>query len=200
MNGQYDRVKLKVRESAVLEFVKTLQGGFYLESPEGISVMEFLTEICRISDDYIAENIKTVFINQKPADKLNEVLIAPGMTCALSGAMPGLVGAMMRMGSFYSVLREGITYQNSEPGKTGKKILVKVKLFNKILYDRGPGFLAGGVYADKNDLLNLLDAQINEKSIEEMEINEKKIKNVIFNQSPIELLSDIVYYKIEIKT
>ena len=109
MTGQYDSVKLKVKKSAVLEFVKTLQGGFYIKSPEGISVMEFLTEICGVAADYIAENVKTVFINQKPADKLTEVLVAPEMTCALSGAMPGLVGAMMRMGSFYSVLREGIT-------------------------------------------------------------------------------------------
>jgi hypothetical protein len=199
MTGQYDTVKLKVKKSAVLEFVKTLQGGFYIKSPEGISVMEFLTEICKVSNDYIVENVKTVFINQKPADKLDEVLIAPEMTCALSGAMPGLVGAMMRMGSFYSVLREGITYHNSGSGKTGNETLVKLKLFNKVLYDKGPEFLLRGIYADKNEFLNLLKVQIIDKNIEGIEINGKKLKNVTFNDPAIELLSNIIYYKIDIK-
>jgi len=200
MTGQYDAVKLKVKEINVQEFVQSLQAGFYLKSPVGISVMKFLTDICGVSDDYIAENVKTVFINHKPADKLNEISIAPEMTCALSGAMPGLVGAMMRMGSFYSVLREGITFQNLEAAETGEETLVKLKLFNRVLNDKGPELLLKGIYADKKVFLDNLNVYINNKNIEEMEINEKKIENIIFPDSAFEILSDIVYYKIEIKT
>ena len=66
MTGQYDALKFKVKESKVQEFVQSLQAGFYLKSPVGIYVMEFLTDICGVSHEYIAENVKTV---SKPALK-----------------------------------------------------------------------------------------------------------------------------------
>jgi len=169
-----------------------------MKSPEGISVKDFLTEICGITDEYIEENVKTVFINHKPADKLHQVFIVPDMICALSGAMPGLVGAMMRMGSFYSVLREGITCESPESGKFGEEVLVKIKLFNKVLYDKGPEFLLKGIYADKEDLLALLGSGVFENDISEMEINKKKLKKVILNNLSIEFKSHIIYYSIEL--
>ena len=55
---------------------------------------------------------------------------------ALSGAMPGLVGATMRRGGYYARMREGITHE--ETGKAdggGEQGFVVVKLFNRPLAD-----------------------------------------------------------------
>ncbi len=198
MIPEADMLKMVVSENAFSEFLRSLQNGFYVKSPEGISVKDFLTEICGITEEYIEENVKTVFINNKPADKLHQVFIVPDMICALSGAMPGLVGAMMRMGSFYSVLREGITCDSPESGKSGDEVLVKIKLFNKILYDKGPEFLFKGIYADRADLISLLESGVFENEISEMEINKKKMKKVILNNLSIEFKSHIIYYRVEV--
>ncbi|MFC1662292.1 hypothetical protein ACFL3S_12715, partial [Gemmatimonadota bacterium] len=71
----------------------------------------------------------------------------PGAVLALSGAMPGLVGATMRRGGYYSRMREGISHSGSdaaggtaageaeEADRGGEGNLVIVKLFNRPLAD-----------------------------------------------------------------
>jgi len=151
---EYDTIQLKCPGESMNLFMGELQRGFCMEARAG-TVYEFLAETCRMSDEYIAEKIKTVFINGGPVDDIYNTEIKEGDTCAVSGAMPGLVGAMMRMGSPYASMRESITVKPGKSALSGRSIFVKLKLFNMVLSEKGPCFLAGGILLERervNDL------------------------------------------------
>ena len=92
-------------------------------------------------------------------DSIDSAIIREGSTLALSSAMPGLVGAGMRRGGYYSVLRNTITY--NEPGdcKPEKEGLLKIKIFNLLLPQLGPIFLERGVYVQTLELTRFLVGQ-----------------------------------------
>ena len=75
---------------------------------------------------------------------------------AISGAMPGIVGAMMRIGSPYAPMRESITERDKDITVTGKPVFVKLKLFNVILKDLGGGFIFSGITLDSGDILRII--------------------------------------------
>jgi len=133
-----------------------LQSGFYLISLDGVSVRTFLKDFCHIPQDYIKDKIKTIFHNGNPVDNLDAVYVRDGSTLALSGAMPGLVGAMMRIQSPYAVMRDTITDKGGEVKSSGKDICVRLKLFNVVLNDLGFDFIERGIILDKTDLLRIL--------------------------------------------
>ena len=194
-----DTLILIIPEENFRDYLKSLQSGFFISSPEGISIYDFLTEICAIESNYIQENIKTVFINNSPADNLHNVFIAPGMTCALSGAMPGLVGAMMRMGGYYSALRNEISCKEGQPAEKGKETAVKLKFFNRILNDLAPVFLKKGVFLKKDDLLFFMENFIDMEMIIEAEINKKKLKKITINSIRVEQKKEIVYFRLKLE-
>lgn len=132
-----------------------LQTGFSISSKEGVTIYSFLTDYCGISGEYISEKIKTIMINGGPVDDIFHTKIHHGGVCALSGAMPGIVGAMMRMGSPYAVMREGITVKPEGSEESGREILVDLKLFNVILADKGIYFLKRGILLQEKRIINL---------------------------------------------
>ena len=133
-----------------------LQNGFYIQTESGINLSLFLTQSCRISENYIQDKIKTVFHNGNPVDNLQNVKLRDNSVVAVSGAMPGLVGAMMRIGSPYAIMRESITEKDNSIPETGKIIYVKLKLFNTILHDLGKNFIAKGVIMDKESIVHII--------------------------------------------
>lgn len=132
-----------------------LQKGFYLLSNEGKTIHSFLTEDCGINDDYISSKIKTIFIDGRPVDDVFNTKIKKGGVCAISGAMPGIVGAMMRIGSPYAVMRDSITAKPDKTVESGKEIIFELKLFNVILSDIGVNFLKKGILLEKNRIIEL---------------------------------------------
>ena len=94
------------REDVESIFYPVLQKGFLQITSTGFSIRNFLKDQCRIENQYIDERITTRRLDFKPIDKVDTAHISEGSTLALSGSMPGLVGAILKAGSFYSSFRE----------------------------------------------------------------------------------------------
>ncbi len=151
----YDIYLIKCSGSITGLFMPDLQSGFFIPSKEGVTIYKFLTEYCGFSDEYISGKIKTIMVDGGPVDEIFNTKLHDKGVCALSGAMPGIVGAMMRMGSPYAAMRESITVKPESSTEAGKDILIDLKLFNVILSDMGVEFLKRGILMDRKRLFNL---------------------------------------------
>ncbi len=152
---KYDTLLIKCHNHLTGHFMQELQKGFYVLSKEGKTIHLFLTEDCGISDDYISSKVKTIFINGEPVDDIFNIQVKENGVCALSGAMPGIVGAMMRAGSPYATMRKSISARPDNTVESGKKIILKLKIFNTILFDMGINFLKKGILLKKNRIIEL---------------------------------------------
>lgn len=129
-----------------------LQKGFLVEIDTGCSVRELLSAQWKLSKTYVDQRISTLFINGNPVDDIDEAVVEDGATLAMSGAMPGLVGAVMRRGGLLSSFRSGITYSSKAKIGMTRPGCIRVKLFNMLIKELGPGFLKCGIGVDVDDL------------------------------------------------
>ncbi|RJR49252.1 MAG: hypothetical protein C4576_07150 [Desulfobacteraceae bacterium] len=134
-------------EPALLpSFFPLLQGGVSLDTRTGLSVKEFLTEELRLSQEYMDTVIQTVFLDGKAVDDLASANIRDGAIMALSAAMPGLLGATLRRGSYYAAMRKEISYRESPKAAGEGPAKLTLKVFNLLLRDLGPALLAKGFW------------------------------------------------------
>ncbi|MCL2154199.1 MAG: hypothetical protein FWH53_00900 [Leptospirales bacterium] len=159
-------------------FTPEFQNGFFIYSNQGKSIFEFLTEDCLIASEYISENIRTIMINGGPVDDIFGTKISEGSICALSGALPGILGAMMRMGSPYAAMRESITAKTNEPIGSEEKTVILLKLFNIVLHDLKLDFLKKGILLEKVRFYELFV-----KNESDLDIN---CKELLLNFLPID--------------
>ena len=153
--GPYPHLAFVVEEPLLARFFLLLQQGVKVRRRVGCSVDAFLRQELGIGPATI-EKIQSIMLDGKPVDDIGTALIREGSVLALSAAMPGLVGATLRRGGAYSSLRSAITYQ--ETGKTCAPGdgWVRIKLFNLLMAELGPGLLRTGVLLRSSDLLDLL--------------------------------------------
>ncbi len=131
--------------SSAAEALATLfQQGIRVEIETGCTIKSLLTHQWGLPQDYIMGRISTLFLNGKPVDDMETAIVRDGAVLALSSAMPGLVGAVMRRGGFYASLRGGITYHETLQDASIRKGTITVKLFNMLIRELGPHFLAQG--------------------------------------------------------
>ncbi len=71
---------------------------------------------------------------------------------ALSGALPGLVGATFRRRSAYAYLRQAVTLSSQKSSVRKKEGQVILKLFNLLVPELMPSLLAQGVWVLGKDL------------------------------------------------
>ncbi len=133
-----------------------LQQGLRLETPVGGSVQDFLVRQLGLNPEVIDEKIQTIFLNGKAVDDPGQAFLTDGASLALSGALPGLVGATMRRGGFYASLRNPITFQGGSGFQESKNGTIVVKLFNILLKDLGPRILENGFMIEESKLLDFL--------------------------------------------
>ncbi len=133
-----------------------LQQGLQIETPLGGSIQDFLVRNLGLNPEIIDEKIQTIFFNGKAVDDPSKALLTDGASLALSGALPGLVGATMRRGGFYSTLRDSITFQGGPDFQGAQKGSIVVKLFNILLKDFGPRILENGFMIEESKLLDFL--------------------------------------------
>jgi hypothetical protein len=126
-------------------FFPLLQQGVEVEVETGGNLKQMLIEQFGIPADYIASRITTLFLNYKAVDDAATALIHDSAVVALSGAMPGLVGATMRSGGFYAAMRGAMTYHNEAEVPVAKRGRIRLKLFNLLLDELGPRILRRGV-------------------------------------------------------
>jgi hypothetical protein len=146
---------LTVKAEFVPFFFPLLQKGFTQKTEVGCSLRELLAERFGISAEYIENRIQTVFLDGKPVDDMDAAVIRDGAVLALSSAMPGLLGAIMRKGGYYSRMRSPIGQGTDGDAPRRADGQVIVKLFNLTVRDLGPLFLERGIRIDPEDLKNL---------------------------------------------
>lgn len=122
-----------------------LQRGVFVERPEDSSVLDFICNLLDIGTDAAAKEIKTIFLDNQVVDDPSKDRIEHGNALVLSGAMPGLVGAMLRSDSPYKVMRATIT---SVGGGTVDTSLIKIKLFNTVLMKHSKGMIEHGFWIE----------------------------------------------------
>ena len=96
-------------------------------------------------------------------DDETTAVVHDGDRLALSASMPGLVGATMRKGGFFSGLRANISHRKSSDTKSGEpEAVITIKLFNMIASEIGPIFLENGIILKANHLQGFLDEKDDE--------------------------------------
>ncbi len=140
-------------------FFPFLQQGVTLRVLVGGSVTDLLARQFGIAADYLHSRITTLFLNGKAIDNADSALIRDGSVLALSGAMPGLVGATMRSGGYYAAMRSSISHQESGAWERTREGAIRLKLFNLLLAELGPVFLREGIILENSALAAFLTGQ-----------------------------------------
>jgi hypothetical protein len=155
----FPHLVLFLADAGLLAASSLFQEGVGLPATAGDSVRRTLTEAAGVPADYLESRVQTVFLDGHPVDDLDAAAVADGSVLALSAAMPGLVGAVMRRGGFYARLRESISHHGeAAPLARGDAVLV-LKVFNLLLPELVPLLLRRGVLVDPQRLTALLRAQ-----------------------------------------
>jgi hypothetical protein len=144
--------KLQVPKDMLPRLTQVFQKGIRIEIETGCTLESLLCNQWELSPEFVLQKISTLFLNGKPVDDISGARVEQGAVLALSSAMPGLVGAVMRRGGFFSSLRGGITYREKAPVDRICRGLITVKLFNLLIEEIGPRFLKQGFFADPGDL------------------------------------------------
>ncbi len=154
------------------------QKGVFLPGRSDVTVHHFLRNDLNLSPEYVENRIQTIFLNGKPVDDLLNQKMAVDSTIALSGAMPGLVGAIFRRNSAYKVFRDGISSDSdTKVTKGSSPCLFRLKLFNNIIREVGTPLLKSGIFVKLNDFRQYLQMShgISEQNLEKLYIgNEEK--------------------------
>jgi hypothetical protein len=154
-----NHLRLTVKVQAVPLFFPILQKGFIQKITVGCSMMSLLSDQFGLSAEYIESRIQTIFLNGKPIDDMDTAIVRDGSILALSSAMPGVLGATLRRGGYYSRMRSQITHveKTESPQRTDGQIIVK--LFNLTIRELGPLFLQRGIWMDAEELKDFFKSQ-----------------------------------------
>lgn len=147
------------------------QAGVWVAARPGESLRDFMAASLGFPAAYIEGSVSTVFLDASPVDDIDAAVVRPGCLIALSGAMPGLVGAVMRRRSPYASFRKAISHSGGAdapfnrpageeaaagdaargdrvPGGREEPCLVRLKLFNAVLRDMGGIVLERGAWIE----------------------------------------------------
>lgn len=147
------RVLLTGSELVYRRLAPLFSGGVGVDVLSGCTVRSILTEQLDITPDYVEGRLQTIFLNGHPVDDIDAARIGDKDVLALSAAMPGLVGATMRRGGRYAVLRQDISHKAEAdcPLDAGPMCLT-LKLFNLIAAELAPAMFQRGVWLDGDRL------------------------------------------------
>ena len=121
------------------------------------SLKELMCGQIGLTEDYLENRVQTVFLNGHPVDDVNRAIVGEWATVALSAAMPGLAGAVLRKGGVLATLRKNITHRNNASARETCEGKVIVKLFNMTTREVGPLLLARGIWMEGGELGEILD-------------------------------------------
>jgi len=149
-------LSLVVKPKLFEKFLQLLQRGVKVSARIGSTVRSFLCDDLGVSPEYVANRIQTLFLNGKAIDNPDSSHIKENSTLALSAAMPGLLGATLRKGSYYARMRNEISHQEQGEGITVHQGFLLLKLFNLLPAEIGPAVLARGIWLKGEDLNQFL--------------------------------------------
>jgi hypothetical protein len=138
------------------KFLQLLQKGVKVTGRVGSSVRSFLCDDLGLSPEYVDKRIQTLFLNGKALDNPDTAHLKEDSTLALSAAMPGLLGATLRKGSYYARMRNEISHQEQSEVISVHEGFVLLKLFNLLPAEIGPAILERGIWLKGEDLNQFL--------------------------------------------
>jgi hypothetical protein len=156
MRNRTVSLRLNLDADAIHTFFPLLQQGFMVKAQVGCSIKTTLCNQFGLSPQYVETRIKTIFLDGKPVDDIDSAIVKEGSTLALSAAMPGLAGAILRSGGQLAPLRGEIAHREGNQALTRREGMVIVKLFNLIMDELGPIFLKRGILLRREHLENFL--------------------------------------------
>ena len=152
-------VEFSVPEAQFEFFFPLLRQGVRVLVQEGQTVKGLLQDELGLTQDTIASRIQTVFLNGHPVDDMAGTGLEEDAVLSLSAAMPGLLGACMRVDSPYATMRDSITQRRSSQAAAregASAIGFTLKLFNFMAREIGPCVLERGVVVDSERVLTLV--------------------------------------------
>jgi hypothetical protein len=171
---------MTLKESGLHYFFPLFQQGVTIKTPVGGSIKDLLVIHLGMIPEYVENRIQTIFLDGKAVDDLEKTAVRDGSILALSAAMPGLVGATLRKGGVFASLRQAITFSERAetiPQREGRIVL---KLFNMLVPELGPLFLAKGIWLKGEELNQLLGELKNDfwEECREIVIDGRKISGL----------------------
>jgi hypothetical protein len=148
----------KIRVTPILS--PLLQKGVFMKVVVGSSIRELLQDQLGITRDFVDGRISTVFLNGKAVDNIDSAIVRDNSEIALSGAMPGFVGATMRRGGYYSSMRSAISHIEENPVSVSGEGLIRIKLYNTLIDSLGELFAVRGFFIQEMDLSDLKGTRI----------------------------------------
>lgn len=157
-NNQFLYVELSTATDTTASFRPVLEQGYLIHIEANKTVQDVLCRQLGVAEEYLRDRVQTVFLNGKAVDDENTAVVQDGDRLALSASMPGLVGATMRKGGFFSGLRANISHKKPAKAAASKSdAFITIKLFNMIALEIGPIFLDKGIIVKGNQLQSLWD-------------------------------------------
>lgn len=140
-------------------FWAAFQRGVRLQVRVNLPLREIICAELGIEPTYFETRIQTIFLDGHPVDRPQTAIVSDGAVVALSGALPGLVGATLRRGGRYAPLREAISLRRDSEGMapSPRAGSIQLKLFNQILTELVPALLSTGIRMASHDMLEVLD-------------------------------------------
>ena len=130
-----------------------LQKGVYVKRTDAPTVLHFICSLLDIDPERAMNDIKTVMMDNKVVDDPSSERVGDAASLVLSGAMPGLVGAMLRSDSPYKAMRATITSASGtkEPRNSP---MIEIRLFNTVLRNYAGSLVRHGFWIDDSDQHN----------------------------------------------
>ncbi len=126
-----------------------LQNGVYVERTNASTVNEFVCELLEIEPETAHKDIKTIMMDNKVVDDPETEPVRGAVILVLSGAMPGLVGAMLRCDSPYKAMRSTITSATAVDSPDPPP-MIKIKFFNTVLKKYAESMIRRGFWKDED--------------------------------------------------
>jgi len=152
----YTNLSLVAEPKLFEKFLQLLQKGVKVTAQVGSTVRSFLCDDLGLSPEYVEKRIQTLFLNGKAIDNPDTAILKEDSTLALSAAMPGLLGATLRKGSYYARMRSEISHQEQSKAIIVHEGFVLLKLFNLLPAEIGPAVLERGIWLRSEELNQFL--------------------------------------------
>jgi hypothetical protein len=167
---------LQLDTDEIRVFFPLFQQGVEIEARIGTSLKDLLCRQYKIPPDYLEERVKTIFLNGKAVDDPEQALVSENCVIALSAAMPGLAGAVLRRGGALAGFRNSITYHaDISHNPDSAKGWITLKLFNLLTAELGPAFLKKGIRISRQVLKELFQEKFSPDGVLQ-ETEDEKIR------------------------
>ena len=153
---------LQVTPGLIPLFFQLLGQGFSVNVQTGATVKDLLCRQLGIEEAYLARRIQTIFLDAKVVDDIDSATVDEGSTLALSGAMPGLVGAILRSGGYYAAMRNQLSHVPGQPVSQAQSAKITLKLMNIVAKELGPIFLQQGIWLKGRILWEFLERRVDD--------------------------------------